>query len=282
MADSKVFRLRDGVTIAGIGREVEGFLRHEKELFVEGIESPDGYLVQAREQSTWKKITGLGKALQVQIIPSGTTDVLVNIGAGTWADKAGAAAVGAIVFAPLLVTSAVGAYLQNKLPDEIFDVIERYIMSGGHSARRNVTLERTDPLQTKCPSCGAMNPKSTKFCSGCGAKLAASCPSCGKDVEYGKKFCPYCGSPMVVDKTNACPSCGAAVPEGKKFCSECGASMENLNKNQCPSCNAMVDKDLRFCPECGSPMSDKKVCKKCGAELAEGQKFCGKCGAKME
>ena len=79
MADSQVFRLRDGVTISGIGREVEGFLRHEKDLFVEGIESPDGYLVQAREQSTWKKITGLGKALQVQIIPSGTTDVLVKI-----------------------------------------------------------------------------------------------------------------------------------------------------------------------------------------------------------
>ncbi|MBO4853239.1 MAG: zinc-ribbon domain-containing protein [Schwartzia sp.] len=255
---------------------------HEKELFVEGIESPDGYLVQAREESTWKKITGLGKALQVQIIPSGTTDVLVNIGAGTWADKAGAAAVGAIVFAPLLVTSAVGAYLQNKLPDEIFEVIERYIMSGGHSVRRNVTLERTDPLQTKCPSCGAMNPKSTKFCSGCGTKLAASCPSCGKDVDLGKKFCPHCGSAMTVSKMNTCPSCGAEVPEGKKFCSECGASLADMNKNKCSSCGAMVDKELRFCPECGSSMSDKKVCIKCGAELNEGQKFCGKCGAKME
>lgn len=71
MADSKIFRLRDGVTIEGIGREVENFLRNEKELTVEGFASSDGYLVQAKELLTWKKFTGLGQALQVQIIPGG-------------------------------------------------------------------------------------------------------------------------------------------------------------------------------------------------------------------
>ena len=52
MADSRIFRLKAGVTIEGIGREVENFLRNEKELTVEGFASADGYLVQAKESST--------------------------------------------------------------------------------------------------------------------------------------------------------------------------------------------------------------------------------------
>lgn len=137
MADSKIFRLRDGVTIEGIGREVENFLRNEKDLTVEGFASSDGYLVQAKESSSWKKFTGLGQALQVQIIPSGAAEVLVNIGQGKWDDKVGAGAVGLLVFAPLASTSAFGAYKQNKLPAEIFACIEKFIMSGGTSVRRS-------------------------------------------------------------------------------------------------------------------------------------------------
>lgn len=281
MADTKVFHLRDGVTIEGIGREVETFLRNEKELTVEGISAPDGYLVQAKESSGWKNFTGLGKALQVQIMPSGDSDVLVNIGIGKWADKVGAAGVGAILFAPLLITAGVGAYMQNKLPGEVFECIERYIMSGGHSVRRNLSIERTDGTKTKCPNCGASNPKGTKFCSGCGGKLSASCPSCGKDVELGKKFCPHCGSSMAQEKTNNCPSCGTPVPDGQKFCPECGASMANINKDKCPSCGEYVEKGQKFCPHCGATMSGKKTCPKCSAELEENQKFCGKCGCKV-
>ena len=281
MADTRVFHMTNGVTVEGIGREVETFLRNEKELTVEGIAASDGYLVQAKESSNWKNLAGLGKALQVQIMPSGDNDVIVNIGIGKWADKVGAAGVGAILFAPLLITAGVGAYMQNKLPSEVFECIERFIVAGGRSVRRNLSIERTDGTKTRCPSCGAMNPKGTKFCSGCGGKLVATCPSCSKDVELGKKFCPHCGSAMTERKTNKCPSCGADVEDGRKFCSECGASMAVLNQNKCPSCGTMVDKSQKFCPECGNRMSGKKSCPKCGAELAEGQKFCGGCGSSV-
>ena len=281
MADSKIFHISDGVTIDGIGREVELFLRNEKELTVEGFAAPDGYLVQAKEPSNWKSFAGLGKALQVQIIPSGDSDVMVNIGMGKWADKAGAATLGLLVFAPLAITAAIGAYNQNKLPDEIFACIEKFIMSGGRSVRRNISFDRNNAANIKCPSCGASNPKGTRFCAGCGNKLTNMCPSCGKDVDLGKNFCPYCGSAMTLKKINICPSCGAEVEDGRKFCSECGASMATLNQNKCPSCGAMVDKTQKFCPECGSSMNGMKTCAKCGAELAERQKFCGKCGSKV-
>lgn len=278
MADSKIFRIREGVTIEGIGHEVENFLRNEKELTVEGIASHDGYLVQARESSSWKKFTGMGSALQVQIIPSGSSEVLVNIGQGKWADKAGAAAVGLLVFAPLAITSAVGAYKQRQLPAEIFACIEKFIMSGGQSVYRNVSFERLNSSQMKCPSCGAVNLKGTKFCAGCGKKLTNVCPNCGSEVTLGIKFCPSCGANMAQKKTNTCPNCGAAVEEGKKFCAECGTSMEILTKDKCPKCGDLVNKGQRFCPNCGANMSGKKICSACGAELNPNQKFCGKCG----
>ena len=127
MADSKVFALKAGVNVDDIAREVENFLRDEKGLTLEGFASANGYLIQAKESSTWKKLTGLGNALQVQIIPGEAREVLINVGMGKWIDKVGAAAVGALFFTPLLVTSAFGAYKQNKLPDEIFERIEKFL-----------------------------------------------------------------------------------------------------------------------------------------------------------
>ena len=222
MADSKIFRIRPGITVELIGNAVENFLRNEKELQVEGIASPDGYLVQARESSTWKKFAGLGKALQVQIMPSSSGEVIVNIGMGQWADKVGAAAVGMFLFAPLAVTAAIGAYGQNKLPAEIFECIERFIISGGQPVRKNVSFEKLDASQIKCPACGAINGAGTKFCSSCGKKLINVCQNCGEEIPFDKKYCPNCGASISFKKTVKCKNCGAPVEDGKKFCGECG------------------------------------------------------------
>ena len=222
MADSKIFRVPQGLTVELIGVAVENFLRNEKELTVEGISSPDGYLIQAREEATWKKFTGLGKALQVQILPNGNSEVEVNIGMGQWADKVGAAAVGMIFFTPLAVTAAIGAYGQNKLPSEIFECIEKFILTSGHSIRRNVSSERKDTAQVKCPACGATNGAGTKFCSSCGKKLVNVCQNCGTEFQADKKYCPNCGASISFKKTVKCRNCGAVIEPGKKFCGECG------------------------------------------------------------
>lgn len=47
-----------------------------------------------------------------------------------------------------------------------------------------------------CPSCGAANDKSAKFCTKCGAQLKIKCPSCGEFVRVGSKFCTNCGSQL--------------------------------------------------------------------------------------
>lgn len=220
MAESKIFRMKFGMTIEGIGREVENFLRNEKELTVEGFASADGYFVQAKESSTWKSLTGMGKAIQVQILPSGDSEVVVNIGTGKWADKAGAAAVGILLFAPLAFTAAFGAYKQHQLPAEIFACIEKYIIAGGLAVNRNVSAHKLDSAQVKCPSCGAINSKSMKFCAECGSKLANTCPNCGASVPHGQRFCSNCGASMNSSKT--CSKCGGEIESGQKFCPQCG------------------------------------------------------------
>ncbi|MBQ7704232.1 MAG: zinc ribbon domain-containing protein [Selenomonadaceae bacterium] len=184
MADSKIFHVKPGITAELIGLKVESFLRDEKELTVEGFASPEGYLVQAKESSTWKKFTGLGKALQVQILPSGKNDIVVNIGMGEWADKVGAAAVGIIFFTPLAVTAAIGAYGQNKLPSEIFECIEN-------------------------------------FCANTKGSPIKICPNCGEEISNNQNFCPNCGAAVSIKK-NICRNCGATIEAGKKFCGECG------------------------------------------------------------
>ena len=81
--------------------------------------------------------------------------------------------------------------------------------------------------QTKCPKCRALNPASSNFCSGCGAKLVietVSCPKCKQSIPKGTKFCPNCGTSLA-PKTIKCPKCQKDVPEGTKFCPECGSDL---------------------------------------------------------
>lgn len=53
-----------------------------------------------------------------------------------------------------------------------------------------------------CPACGALVAPGAKFCSGCGAAVAAEeavagepvCPACGKQLRAGARFCNACGT----------------------------------------------------------------------------------------
>lgn len=256
MADSKIFKLIDGIEVDTIARGIEGFLRDKKNLTTEILKSPEGWLIQAKQTESWKKFAGMDTAIQVQLIPTGEL-LNVNIGSGKWIDKAGAAAVGMVLFAPLAVTAAVGAWMQKKLPKEIFDFTESFIQSGGKTAI--ITMGASQALkdgQVLCPKCHVANDKGQKFCSSCGTKLVSTCPNCQHDVPFGLEFCPECGISMKPSGDGQkCSNCGGCVPEGVKFCPECGTPVNQMNKKVvCPNCHNEVSEGTKFCPECGAPI----------------------------
>jgi RNA polymerase subunit RPABC4/transcription elongation factor Spt4 len=224
MADSKLFKLEDGMTAETIGIGVEGYLREKKNLIAEGMKTPEGYLVQGKEESKWKKIAGLDQATQVQIFQSTPDTITVNVGTGKWVDKAASAGVGAVVFAPLMATAAYGAFKQQKLPKEIFDFVENFILTGGRTASVSMghSLGAKEQGKVSCPKCHALNDKGMKFCSSCGTELGTTCPNCKETVDLGTKFCPHCGTNIEEASEQHCSNCGNVMEADAKFCPECG------------------------------------------------------------
>ena len=200
MADAKVFRMGGKLTLEDVAHALEDFLRTQKHLETEGVsQSETSYFIQARQTEGWKKFVGMDQAIQVRLSVYG--DMLtVDLGAGRWVDKLGAATVGYIVFAPLLITAVIGAIGQQKLPQEIFDFVQRYTFIG-------------KPLDIN------------DFAPGSPAEPKLRCAACGEPLPEGAKFCPACGTPAA--QKRVCPVCGA-VPAGDtaRFCAECGAPLQ--------------------------------------------------------
>lgn len=204
MADAKVFRMGGSQTLEDVACALEDFLRTQKRLETEGVaQSETSYFIQARQTEGWKKFVGMDQAIQVRLSVYG--DMLtVDLGAGRWVDKLGAATVGYIVFAPLLVTAVIGAIGQQKLPQEIFDFVQRYTFLG-----KPLDINDFAPAS---PEEGEDAPK-------------LRCGACGEPLPEGAKFCPACGKPAA--QKRACPVCGAApAADTARFCAECGAPLQ--------------------------------------------------------
>ena len=206
MADAKVFRLGGGLTLEDVAQALEDFLRTQKRMEAEGVrQSETSYFIQARQCESWKKYIGMDQAIQIRLSVYG--DMLTaDLGAGRWVDKLGAATVGYIVFAPLLLTAAIGAISQGQLPEEIFDFLQRFTFLGKPLDLYEEMEKDRQKQRRRCLSCGSVLPE-------------------------GSRFCPACGKPAAA--ANVCPVCGAALAiEGAKFCGECGAPLRRPASNR--------------------------------------------------
>ncbi len=80
-----------------------------------------------------------------------------------------------------------------------------------------------------CPSCGAKNPTTVKFCGNCGGSLAPpakiTCPNCKAEVPANMKFCGNCGASLTAPAEITCPKCSTKNPSGTKFCGNCGQKL---------------------------------------------------------
>src|SRR5262245_18896347 len=65
----------------------------------------------------------------------------------------------------------------------------------------------------KCLRCQEDNPRSARFCAGCGVRLVLSCEGCGAELPADARFCPRCGQPATSGAGSAGPAPEAYTPK---------------------------------------------------------------------
>ena len=75
----------------------------------------------------------------------------------------------------------------------------------------------------RCPFCGKLTDKDSRFCVHCGKKFLEGvyCLNCGRPVEENQEKCE-CGYELAEIK---CPKCGRENPYANRFCMSCGERM---------------------------------------------------------
>ena len=305
MAESRVFQKVNGITVDGIGRSVQNFLRSSKGLVVQGGKAGEGYVVQAKDDDGWKQVSGMASAIEVQISDTGN-GILVNIGNAQWSDKIGAGVIGWFVFAPLAVTAIVGTVQQQKLPGEIFAHIERYVASGGKDMYIGGNFVNASAGHIICPHCQSEVPAGQSFCSSCGKPLTKQCPGCGENIPLNLDFCPKCGANTKLPKTIRCIACGASLPAESAFCISCGTKQPQQQIPQQMPQQQMIPQQMSPQQMMNQPqqmmnqpqqMPPQQMyqppqqmyqqfpqgfpCNKCGFINAPDDSFCKQCGAPL-
>ncbi|MGX7112682.1 hypothetical protein [Gemella cuniculi] len=135
MAEIRTYITTEDFNIKVLGEEVTNYLDYDQQLQVQKFEESNRIVIQAlKDDSAWKKYLGMETSVTVELKQE--DEILsVTIGNSKWVDKATVATVGAIFFAPLLITAGVGALKQTALPEVVFDYIEGKLL-GRTSVRK--------------------------------------------------------------------------------------------------------------------------------------------------
>jgi|TARA_B100001964_G_scaffold185943_1_gene206426 hypothetical protein len=81
-----------------------------------------GTLLQVAKKGGWRKIVGQSTALNI-VLHQSSNNIIVEIGAGRWFDKAAVGTVSMFVLWPLAFTAGFGAWLQMKFPNKIYQYV---------------------------------------------------------------------------------------------------------------------------------------------------------------
>jgi hypothetical protein len=124
--EKRIYKAEASTTIACINA-LENYLIQDNFKCQQMPTEDGGILLQIEKKGGWRKLTGNSTALNITFHQENEHQMTVEIGAGRWVDKAGAGAVGMLIFAPLAVTAVIGAVKQSKMSGKIFEYIENYL-----------------------------------------------------------------------------------------------------------------------------------------------------------
>jgi predicted RNA-binding Zn-ribbon protein involved in translation (DUF1610 family) len=163
---------------------------------------PNDAIIQIREKSVVKKLTGMSSAITIHIKVDGEK-LIIEEGKAKWFNKVATAGIGALIFLPLIATAGIGVFLQDKMIKDVSNFISEYLEQNGHTLiyayteeqnQNTGSIEETKKSQLKCPSCNANISKDSKFCNECGTSLLKKCSKCNADNSVNSKFCKECGN----------------------------------------------------------------------------------------
>jgi hypothetical protein len=83
-------------------------------------------VMQARKESLWRQLLGVTYALTVVFTP-GDGQLSIDLGGHEWVDAAVSGAIGLIAVPPVLLGTAYGIWKENKLDQEVWQVIDKAV-----------------------------------------------------------------------------------------------------------------------------------------------------------
>ncbi len=195
---TRTYPLRNA-SVQNVAYALSEYLDTKKNMITQTMRTKNGYVVQCKGDANaeWTKYIGLDASVDIRLIVM-EGDLIVEITTGKWMEKLGIAALGSIIFQPLLITSGIGAIRQIALPSDVFAFIEDFL------GEKPVPTRQTE--SRICPYCGAPNNLSANFCSNCGESIELEeeeepkdedrCPKCGSLLNGTEKFCSVCGEKL--------------------------------------------------------------------------------------
>ena len=88
--------------------------------------SSGGTAMQARKESLWRQALGVAYAMTVLITPT-DGKLSIELGGHEWVDTAVSAGIGLVAVPPVLLGTAYGIWRQNRLDQEVWQVIEAQV-----------------------------------------------------------------------------------------------------------------------------------------------------------
>ncbi len=88
--------------------------------------SSGGTAMQARKESLWRQALGMAYAMTVVITPR-EGKLSIDLGGHEWVDSAVSAGIGLVAVPPVLLGTAYGIWRQNRLDQEVWQVIEQQV-----------------------------------------------------------------------------------------------------------------------------------------------------------